>query len=45
MATHASSSPYDLHDHSGARWLAAAGTPLIIAIIFAFAMMVYPYIR
>jgi hypothetical protein len=45
MATHAARSPYELHDHAGARWLAAAGTPLLIAIISVVAMMLYPHLR
>jgi hypothetical protein len=35
---------YDLHDHTGARWLAIAGLPLLLAILAAFAMMVYPHL-
>jgi hypothetical protein len=36
---------YELHDHAGARWLAAAGVPLLLSILAAFAMMVYPHLR
>jgi hypothetical protein len=43
MATmHAS--PYELHDHAGARWLATAATPILLAILAVFAMLAYPHI-
>jgi hypothetical protein len=35
---------FELHDHTGARWLAAAGIPLLFAILAAFAMMIYPHL-
>lgn len=37
-------SPYELNDHAGARWLASAGLPLLLAIITAFVMLVYPHL-
>jgi len=37
-------SPYELHDHAGARWLAAAGTPILLAILAVVAMLAYPHI-
>ena len=43
MAT-TTQNPYELHDHAGARWLASAATPFLLAIITAFAMLVYPHL-
>ena len=35
---------YDLHDHAGVRWLAAAGVPFLLAILTGFLMMLYPHL-
>ena len=35
---------YDLHDHAGARWLAAVSVPFLLAILTGFLMLVYPHL-
>jgi hypothetical protein len=35
--------PYDLHDHSGARWLTPFMLVVLATIIVAFAMLLYPH--
>jgi hypothetical protein len=36
--------PYDLHDHSGLRWLLPFGAVFILVISAAFMMMLYPHV-
>ncbi|MBV8759005.1 MAG: hypothetical protein JO257_17080 [Deltaproteobacteria bacterium] len=36
--------PYDLHDHAGARWLAAFAAIFVLTIAAALAMLVYPHV-
>jgi hypothetical protein len=35
---------YELHDHAGARWLAMMATPLLLVMLTAFLMLVYPHL-
>jgi hypothetical protein len=35
--------PYDLHDHSGARWLAPFLAVLAATVLIGLAMLIYPY--
>lgn len=39
----ATADPYDLHDHSGARWFAPFALVVLATIVVAFAMLFYPY--
>jgi hypothetical protein len=32
------------HDHTGARWLAAAGLPFLLVILTGFLMLLYPHL-
>jgi hypothetical protein len=34
---------YDLHDHSGARWLTPFMLVVLATIVVAFALLLYPY--
>lgn len=36
--------PYDMHDHSGARWLAPFIAIFVLTIFAALAMLVYPHL-
>jgi hypothetical protein len=36
--------PYDLHDHSGARWLTPFMLAVLATIVVAFAMVIYPHL-
>lgn len=38
------SSPYAIHDHRGARWLAPMMTVLFLAVVGLFFMLVYPHL-
>ena len=36
--------PYDMHDHSGARWLASFAAVFVLTVLAAVAMLVYPHV-
>lgn len=35
---------YDLHDHAGARWLAAIAPGILFAVLTGLFMLVYPHL-
>ena len=39
----ATADPYDLHDHSGARWITPFLLVVLATIVVAFAMLIYPH--
>jgi len=36
--------PFDLHDHSGARWITPFLAVVLGTVIVAFAMLIYPHL-
>jgi len=36
--------PYDMHDHTGARWLVSFGAIFGLTVLASIAMLVYPHL-
>jgi hypothetical protein len=39
-----SADPYDMHDHTGARWLASFSAVFLLVVLAAIAMLIYPHL-